>query len=184
MVIEYKDDLERLEDAFNTEQNINTYEPDRIIDYMFIIEGATEDKERFWQWYINEIDIWLGEGIDRDNCVFLYGSDFTREHLHNYLKVLWQWCICPLELSYDQARAKLNLTMQYEPETEEGDINRTSLVGHCWILEVVIKNFMKPFNLVLSGWFDNSHKRYVFKDNVLIEQQRSNHYITLDTKEF
>lgn len=180
-----EDDLERFEADFKREGgDVKTSEPDRNIDYKVGITGSKAKADKFWKWYLETILDNTGhddDQNDKDNCIYIYGLDYTEEQSKKQKETLWKRCTCPFEIDYEETTGKFYVVFEFDTSPYIENNHRASLVTNRWIEEVMIKNFTKPFGLSLTGWFDNSHKRYTYKDNELIAVTRSKHYMSIDT---
>lgn len=173
------DDLERyIEAVRNGTHDWEKDTGDRKITYSWKIEGTPQQKKALYEWFDS---LWteghLGNGSTIDNPVLLYGTD-PKDHKsidHSY----WKKWVFPFDLQWT-VDEDLALDMDFDLgylASYNGCHNEDALTAHKWLQKVIIDRWMKPFGLTLSGFFDNSHRRYVVTNN-LVSIEESKHFVS------
>lgn len=170
-----EDDLELYKKAFDEDRiDPEAFDEEREFDYEWIIVGDDQDKENLLKFYQEEVAPWRDHMDLRANLSVLYPDDHRR-CMNGNIKIMmnsyWQSLLCPFGLLPNRERILDFAVVRYD----EDFLERETLLVACEWLSVFVENFFKRFNLKLSGYIDNSHRRYVVVDNTIMIQP-SCHY--------
>lgn len=182
-----KDDLYLFKKAFKKRRLSRKRDKDiRKITSQWTITGPETAKKMFFRWYVHQIDDNLGsENFLNDNCAHLrhLDEDITIESMK---KICWQSVPCPFGFKRDFSPKRPNDTLKldcrYHKDRESernGCHNEDALVAHEWLVQVFVP-LLNRFNLTLSGYFDDSNKRYLFINSRLTIEHSRHFYSSVE----
>lgn len=168
------DDLELYKKAFAEKPfRLGTLADEREFDFHWTITGSARDKRKLLNFFRKNVQPAYKYMDQRTNLAILYPNNHRGpmyDPLQELMNSYWQAPLCPFGLTRDSQEI-----IAFDLVSFEGDVEaETLLLAYEW-LQVFIEKYFKKFNLKLSGYIDNSHRKYVVVDNVIFIHP-SEHY--------